>query len=214
MKVTVWVHELSDLPDEYSPDYLGPVTVDNQELWDVIDDRYEWILGQALPQVDGLVLTVVETQFNATEAEIMHKLVTLIDQKCRKYGKQLTVRTFVWKPDELEGVMTPIQTLPDDIVVMSKIVPQDWQIFPLPTPRRSARSESIRRSWSLMSPANTSSATTSPIAWSTGSKPSLILPSAKMPRASACGPIVLMPRSSGRPTRLTFGLSACSHRAQ
>jgi len=128
MKVTVWVRELSDLPTEDDPDYLGPVDVDNQELWDVIDQRYEWILGQALPWVDGLVLTVVETQFNATEAAVMQKLVTLINGKCRKYGKSLTVRTFVWKPEELEGVMEAIQGLPDDILVMSKIVPQDWQM--------------------------------------------------------------------------------------
>lgn len=128
MKVTVWVHELSDLPPVKSPDYPGPVRVDNEKLWDLIDKRYEWVLAEALPQVDGLSLTVVETQFNATEAEVMRKLVNLIDQKCRQHGKELTVRTFVWKPEELEGVMGAIRKLPDDIVVMSKAVPQDWQM--------------------------------------------------------------------------------------
>jgi hypothetical protein len=128
LKVTVWVHELSDLPTATSPAYLGDVAVDNDKLWNVIDARYEWILGTALPKIDGLVLTTVETQVNATDTPLMTKLVSLIDRKCRQHGKSLIVRTFVWRPDELEGVMGTVRQLPDDIVIMSKVVPQDWQM--------------------------------------------------------------------------------------
>lgn len=128
MQVTVWVHELSDLPSLFSDDYLGPIRVDNEALWKAIDQRYEWILGTAVPNVDGLVLTTVETQVNATYTPVMLKLVKLLDDKCRQHGKTLTVRTFVWYPDELEDVMATIRQMPADIPVMSKAVPQDWQM--------------------------------------------------------------------------------------
>lgn len=134
MQVTVWVHEFSDLPPRYglhyeaNPDYLGPPAVDNQKLWDLLDKRYEWILSEAIPKVDGLALTTVETQVNATSTPLMLKLVNLIDAKCREHKKSLIVRTFVWKPEELEGVMGAVKQMPDDVVVMSKVVPQDWQM--------------------------------------------------------------------------------------
>ena len=128
MQVTVWVHEISDLPSWSSPAYPGTVSVDNEKVWALIDKRYEWILGQALPNIDGLVLTTVETQFKATDTPLLLKLVNLIDQKCRQHGKTLIVRTFVWLPDELEGVMGAVKRIPDDIVIMCKAVPQDWQM--------------------------------------------------------------------------------------
>ena len=128
MQVTVWVHEISDLPTWRSPAYPGTISVDNEKVWALIDKRYEWILGQALPAIDGLVLTTVETQFKATDTPLMLKLVNLIDQKCRQHGKTLIVRTFVWLPNELEGVMGAVKRMPDDIVIMSKAVPQDWQM--------------------------------------------------------------------------------------
>ncbi|HVT82301.1 MAG TPA: hypothetical protein VHM90_16785 [Phycisphaerae bacterium] len=128
MKVTVWVHEVSDMPSLLSPNYPGPVSVDNQKIWDILEQRYEWILKDAIPAVDGLVLTTVETQVNATDSALMLKLVNLIDRKCREHGKSLIVRTFVWRPDELESVMGAVKKMPEDITVMTKIVAQDWQM--------------------------------------------------------------------------------------
>jgi hypothetical protein len=128
MKVTVWVHEISDLPPPASPSYPGAVSADNKKLWDLLEKRYEWILREAIPKADGLVLTTVETQFNATDSAILLKLVDLIDRKCREHRKSLIVRTFVWHPSELESVMGAVRKMPDDIVMMSKIVAQDWQM--------------------------------------------------------------------------------------
>lgn len=128
MKVTLWVHELSDIPGEGKPGYLGPITVDNKELWSHINDRYDWLLGELLPDVDGLVLTVVETQIRATDTDLMLKLTDIISKKCIQYKKDFIVRTFTWHPDELEGVMGCVQKLPPDIIIMSKCVPQDWQL--------------------------------------------------------------------------------------
>ena len=128
MKVTVWVHELSGLPKPGTPGYLGPVALDNEKLWAYLDRRYERILGQLLPEIDGLVLTVVETQIRVTEPKLMTKLALLLREKCRKYGKELIVRTFVWYPAELEGLKACVNQLPDDVIIMTKCVVQDWQM--------------------------------------------------------------------------------------
>jgi len=123
MKVSVWIHELSDMPKD-----LGPISIGNEKLWKLLDDRYEWVLGRELPKVDTWVLTVVETDIRITDAALMRKLVEVLEAKCKKYGKQLVVRTFVWYPKEFQGVMDCVQNLPDDVVIMTKVVPQDWQM--------------------------------------------------------------------------------------
>ena len=123
MKVTLWVHELSDIPE-----HLGPVTLENEKLWVHLEDRYEWLFTELAPEIDGIVLTVVETQVTATETEKMLRIVSILDEKCRKYDKELIVRTFTWHPDELRDVLSAIQRFPEDIPIMSKCVPQDWQM--------------------------------------------------------------------------------------
>jgi hypothetical protein len=128
MKVTIWVHELSDVPDEWMPESFGPITVDNTALWSYLDARYEWVLHDVIPNIDGLCLTVVETQIRITDAKVMAKLVGVIRRACDRHGKSLQVRTFVWYPDEFAGVMAAVKQLPPDTVIMSKCVPQDWNI--------------------------------------------------------------------------------------
>lgn len=128
MSVTLWVHEMSDVPGEWMPEYLGPVTVDNAAIWSLLETRYEWMLRDAVPNVDGLVLTVVETKIRATDTAVMVKLAKMLREKCDKYGKSLCVRTFVWYADEFKTVMAAVDQLPKDQVIMSKCVPQDWNI--------------------------------------------------------------------------------------
>jgi hypothetical protein len=128
MKVTIWVHEMSDLPGVWMPEWLGPVTADNPALWAVLDDRYEKMLRDTIPNIDGLCLTVVETQIRATDTAVMLKLVNLLQSKCAKYNKTLMVRTFVWYPKEFANVMAAVNQFPPDMVVMSKCVPQDWNL--------------------------------------------------------------------------------------
>jgi hypothetical protein len=128
MKVTLWVHELSDVPYPWMPEWLGPVTTDNPAIWSLLDARYEWMLSQAVPNVDGLVLTVVETYIRATDTNVMVKLAQLLREKCDKHHKSLIVRTFVWYPEEFKNVMAAVDKLPQDQVIMSKCVPQDWNL--------------------------------------------------------------------------------------
>ena len=134
MKVTVWVHELSDLPGQWMPEYLGPESADNEKLFAFLSNRYEWILGKAIPNVDGLVLTVVETQVRATQTPMLLKLCDLISKKCAEHHKEFVLRTFVWHPDELSGVMGAVKQLPRETMLMSKWVAQDWQMRGVPAP--------------------------------------------------------------------------------
>jgi hypothetical protein len=128
MKVTLWVHEFSDLPPPWLPEYLGIEAADNDKLFRALEERYENILKNIVPTIDGLVLTVVETQVRATDPDSMKRLVDLIAAKCKAHGKSLIIRTFVWYPDEFKNVMHAINRLPQETVIMSKIVPQDWQM--------------------------------------------------------------------------------------
>lgn len=128
MKVTLWVHELSDVPPAWMPNWMGMVTVDNQAYWKLLNDRYDWMLRDAVPNIDGLCLTVVETQIRATNTPVLLKLVALLRKKTEEYHKSLMVRTFVWYPDEFQSVMAAIDQMPKDTVIMSKCVPQDWQL--------------------------------------------------------------------------------------
>ncbi len=123
MKVSLWIHELEDLPKD-----IGPITLENEALWKLLDERYAWVLGKLLPDIDKLVLTVVESKIRITDAALMRKLVEVINGQCRKHKKELVVRTFVWHPEEYAGVMAAVKGLPEDISVMTKIVPQDWQM--------------------------------------------------------------------------------------
>lgn len=129
MKITLWVHELSDIStDPQSPEYLGPTDVDNEKLWSHLEERYEWVLGELLPEIDGLVLTVVETQIWATDSALMKRIVETLQGKCDKYGKDLIVRTFVHHPEEFRSVMECVNQLPPETLIMSKNVPQDWHV--------------------------------------------------------------------------------------
>lgn len=128
MELTIWTHELSAIPEEGEEGYLGPVEVGNEKLWNYLEDRYDWLFGELLPDIDGIVLTVVETQIRATDTELMLKLVGLLQRKCDQYDKKLIVRTFTWHPEELEGVLGCVKQMPEGSIIMSKCVPQDWQM--------------------------------------------------------------------------------------
>ncbi|HVS72321.1 MAG TPA: hypothetical protein VHQ47_13785 [Phycisphaerae bacterium] len=128
MSVTLWVHELSDVPGPWLPEYPGPVSESNDRLFRYLANHYEWILTRIVPNIDGLCLTVVETDVNATAAPLLKRIVSVLRQKCDQHHKSFMLRTFVWTPDQFDSVMSAIKQLPQDTLLMSKIVPQDWQM--------------------------------------------------------------------------------------
>ncbi len=123
MTVSVWVHEFN----EYDPDW-GEPAVDNELLWQGIAARYDYILAELLPEIDNLVLTVVESRKKVTDTDILAKLVEVIHSRCTAHGKGLLFRTFVHHPEEHEQVQRTLEKLPHDITIMTKCVPQDWHL--------------------------------------------------------------------------------------
>jgi hypothetical protein len=74
MNVTLWVHELTEITPE-----MGPVSPANDALWTAIRDRYERVLGQIAPQIDGLVLTVSESQIWVTDPDTLNSASVLYE---------------------------------------------------------------------------------------------------------------------------------------
>ena len=124
MTLTVWVHEFQDWDKS-----IGPLEINNESLWKAMSTRYRQILTKTLPEIDYLVLTVVETQVNAAQdPKLLAKLVEVINNECRAADKRLILRSFVWHPQEMKVFLASLANLPKDVIIQSKCVPQDWHL--------------------------------------------------------------------------------------
>jgi hypothetical protein len=121
MTISLWVHEFEDL----DPSWGDPV-FENDMLWENLRKRYLKLLTEDLPEVNWLVLTVVESTVRVTDPRMLEKLCLLLRDVCKACDKKLMIRSFVWTLEEFDGVRKAIEGLPDDITVMTKYVPQDW----------------------------------------------------------------------------------------
>ena len=91
MTCTVWAHEFAD----YDYEAWGECRPDNQRLWQGVEQRYDYILGKLLPEIDNLVLTVVETDITATRPDILVPLTSAILRACKRHNTRLILRSFV-----------------------------------------------------------------------------------------------------------------------
>jgi hypothetical protein len=123
MTVSLWVHEFEDVDPAW-----GEPALNNDRMWDALGERYRYVLTELLPQTDYLVLTVVETQVRATDPRVLARLVGTLNAQCRAAGKRLILRSFVWYPHEAEGIEAAVRQIPDDVIIMTKVVPQDWSL--------------------------------------------------------------------------------------
>ncbi|MFW6132339.1 MAG: hypothetical protein ACOC8F_00475 [Planctomycetota bacterium] len=130
MEVAVWTHELSG----YDAAAHGPVEVANAGVWAFVRSRYRRVCRELLPEMDYLVLTVVETQHNMTEPGVLQRLVEAIDSEVRAAGKRLIFRSFVWHPQEMEQVVAAMKRMPEDVWFHTKYVPQDWHFRSIDNP--------------------------------------------------------------------------------
>jgi len=129
MTTGLWVHELEDYDEEW-----GSPGLQNQDLWDGLSERYEWILTELFPEINHLVLTVVESEIRVTEPDILSRLVGTLLDECQNAGKDLILRTHVWNPDEMEAVSEAISAIPEEVKLMTKSVPQDWHLRSVDNP--------------------------------------------------------------------------------
>ena len=114
-------HEFEDLLPEW-----GEPVLENEALWDGLKARYHALLTEQFPEVDWLVLTVVESSIRVTDPAMLTKLIMLLREVCADVGRKLMIRSFVWTLEEFAGVKETIENLPEDVTVMTKYVPQDW----------------------------------------------------------------------------------------
>lgn len=134
LEVVMWTHELHDVPAELMRD--GRVNFDDDALWEWLQEKYRKVF-QSCPSVDGIVLSLHETSspvYDDTKvdsilpkAERVTKLVRQMYLVCHEAGKTLYVRTFAYMPDELQWLIEGLRAAPDDVRIMSKCVPHDWQ---------------------------------------------------------------------------------------
>ena len=139
---SIWTHELSECP---AANRRGGRCVLDDRLWRWLGDKYQ-ALWAAVPEVDGVVLTISETAFDVTcEAEpcqvvsnltVPERLVTLIQTVLRASpGKTVIMRAFVHTHANLDLMLTALHALQPpsageaELVVMAKAPPCDWSPY-------------------------------------------------------------------------------------
>lgn len=136
IKVDVWTHELNGIPKDLFKD--GKVDLDAPKLWEFVSGKYDRFF-RLCPAVDGLVLTMQETAQSiyhdnkvASSLGPEKRVAKLIDDMaavCKRFGKDLFVRTFSYEPSELQYILGGLAACKSDVIVMSKCVPHDWQPY-------------------------------------------------------------------------------------
>lgn len=136
IKVDMWTHELTKLPDNLLKD--GKANLDDPELWAYIREKYEKLF-KLCPGLDGLVLTMHETAMpiyhdnsvaaSTTPAQRVAKLIDNMDAVCKSLKKDFFVRTFSYEPDELKHIQDGLRLSKSDVIAITKCVPHDWQPY-------------------------------------------------------------------------------------
>lgn len=136
-EVWCWTHEFRNPPAEFIEDRL--LDLDQPGLWTFLEAKYTRFFEEVLPDLDGLILTFAETHFpvyqdrrvKSRESRQMRtaRLIRTLYTVCRRHGKRLAVRDFVYRLDEVERMTETIRDVERDVPVMSKCVPHDWEPF-------------------------------------------------------------------------------------
>jgi len=138
LKVDMWTHELSGVPNEFIE---GGKAKLSPELWEWLRQKYEKVF-ELLPDLDGLVLTFAETDFSVyknnktisddSQPRRIVKLIDVLSGVCAKKGRELLVRTFVYEPHEVQWMEEVLKLVSAElgdrknITIMTKCVPHDW----------------------------------------------------------------------------------------
>ncbi|MCX6013264.1 MAG: hypothetical protein NTV30_07640 [Chloroflexi bacterium] len=138
-EVVVWDHTLYNLkyyPDEFKTGPGGTINLDNPAFWEWFKNDYRKMLN-LIPEVDGLVLTFIETgaraenQYSNLLKTNQEKLAAVVDEVanivCREYGKKLYIRTFAYTDAEYSNIIGCIEHIKNqDIILMMKETPHDF----------------------------------------------------------------------------------------
>lgn len=140
-EVVVWDHALYKLdyyPEKFRNTPDGLIDLDNPAFWDWFKQDYREMLA-LLPDVDGIVLTFIETGARAelqysqklnTAAEKLAAVVNAIaDVVINENGKSLYIRTFAYDKGEYKNITESIGLIKSDkVILMMKETPHDFYL--------------------------------------------------------------------------------------
>jgi len=140
LKVDMWTHELSGLPKDRFRDAATGKPKLTPELWQWVEEKYEHLFT-LVPELDGVVLTFAETDHKVYRDGVVSddpppkrvaRLIRVMGEVCKRRGKLLIVRTFVYEPAEIGWLREALGMVAGQlgegthIMVMTKCVPHDW----------------------------------------------------------------------------------------
>jgi hypothetical protein len=133
IELFIWTHELDGLPPEFFQD--GRVDLRSDAVWELLERRYAEVF-KVIPDVDGLVLSIQETQVPISEdskvisdepaARRMVRLVNRMHDICVRHGKKLIFRLFYYNKDEIDFMCRELQEIPAEVMAMAKCQVGDW----------------------------------------------------------------------------------------
>jgi hypothetical protein len=157
MEVYLWNHQINNPPEQLiTRDEAGIrwLDFDNDLLRDWLYNRYQRV-SDRVPNCDGIILSLTESEWqiqrDASEpawlnicrnrarsrlspAERMARVINTMRDSLHARGKRLIVRDFLRSPAEMEAFADALGDVPDDVWVLTKCVPNDWQFRYPPHP--------------------------------------------------------------------------------
>jgi len=138
-EVVLWDHSLYSLkyyPAEFKTGPEGTIDLDNPEFWNWFREDYRQMMS-LVPQIDGLVLTFIETgaraekQYSEKMKTGAEKLAAVVDAVaevvCDELGKKLYIRTFAYTDAEYKNTIGCIDHIKNkDVILMMKETPHDF----------------------------------------------------------------------------------------
>ena len=136
LMVWIWVREFEGVPDQFL--LGGNLEIDWPGFWDWLRARYERIFD-TYPGFDGVVLTFEESPYRVMDetkvqsslsmAERFAKVINVIDEVCRRYQKDLIVRSFLYEPEEMRWFQEGYARTNPHVMIQTKCEPHDWDPF-------------------------------------------------------------------------------------
>jgi len=137
----VWTHELAEVPDGIKGE--GRIDLDAGTVYDWLTRKYDRFFTETLPRVDGIVVTLSETdakvfddsavRSSLTVGQRVERLVNAVHLACKQHGKTLVMRTWGnvgtgdW--DLLYDIRDGFARTPSDVIIMDKITAGDWYLL-------------------------------------------------------------------------------------
>jgi hypothetical protein len=147
MDVYLWLRDFERPPEEFISDEgrISYLDFDNPDLWIWLDGIYQAIMD-AVPSMSGVVLFMTEADWMVHRGEHemnwiktrrmrsvlepqerMAKLMNAVYASLASRDKHMIVRDFFRSPLEMELFLEALESVPDDVWIYSKHVPDDFR---------------------------------------------------------------------------------------